>query len=330
MRISGFDGIYRSPDIDTSKEIHNVALLLARISSRLKSLTISGDLLEPKEFLRIAWPNLLQFTLADHPTIPFIPITQLVTHMPMLRSLSALHTTDFTKNPRPPFTFGIHSGPFLTETCPHLTSVSLSNFGISDPLFLQLVPNSLDELHLMAIRDSYKRGQRRPDRRDRITTPLNIDDAIALVGILPQFDRLQKLTIILDYILMQPEFVVALASKFRHLTSLHLIQTLERAVYHIPLIDDRNPEMIDALRLFPSLHELKITLDDLNNPCRGVPNQAAYQLFRCLPKLQTVGMVWKVSAHEEADFWNYWHRSMLLDPEPEPLPEYFEYIRGRS
>ncbi|KAF7303579.1 hypothetical protein MIND_00587200 [Mycena indigotica] len=326
LRISGFEGVHRYPNINKTAEMNHISRLLALLASRLESLTISGDFLDPTEFKQNLWPSLRNFSATDHPPIPLVPITQLVTHMPVLKSLSALYTTDFTSNLRPPFLLGRPSPPFLTETCPLLASVSLSNIGISDPIFLQL-PSSIDELHLLAVRDSYGRGQRRPRRRDPITSPLSIRNATTLLSILPKFDQLQKLTVMFSTILM-PEFVLAAAAKFRHLTSLHLTQTLEIVEHLIPLFDIRHEETIDALRLFPLLKELKLTIDDQGGtPYRGVPNEPAYQLFCCLPGLQTIGILWKVDEHEDASVWDYWDRSMLSEPKPESLPDFFAFMR---
>ncbi|KAJ7191714.1 hypothetical protein GGX14DRAFT_597170 [Mycena pura] len=94
------------------------------------SLPVSGDLLS-LEFRRFRWPALLHFAVTEHAPATFIPIPELVAHMPALRDLAVLFTADLTR--------------MICSRRSHWAdgSLPIARYNFRDPW----------ELHLLAMRD---------------------------------------------------------------------------------------------------------------------------------------------------------------------------------
>ncbi|KAJ7070082.1 hypothetical protein C8F01DRAFT_543331 [Mycena amicta] len=264
LRVASFHGGTRAADVHKGAEYRNIATLLACFAPQLAVLCISGDLVS-SEFMAIRWPRLREFTIRDEFPRPFIPVPTLIDHMPVLGTFRALYAA--TAPYAPPINLGCPGGSNLSGSCPHLTSVSISNWHADDPIFAQL-PESLESLHLLRVR-AWSKPDRSTTPRHFLTTANRISHA----------SHLTTLTVTLGTRLSDEDIRVV-AEKFPRLRWLHLGQYVVDEQYYIPLVDLHLDSYMVALRQFQHLEHLKISINiPLEAHNRGIPAHAAFRIL---------------------------------------------------
>ncbi|KAJ7216638.1 hypothetical protein GGX14DRAFT_605630 [Mycena pura] len=248
----------RTRSVDQKREFDNVVALLQAVSGSLTTLSISGDLLSP-ESLTIKWPYLRNFSVTEHTPTPYLLVPELISRMPELRQLSVLFTADSTRDVgelHPPFTVGVRGGEILTNSSPHLHSVTLSNVEPSDPIFQQL-PCTLDALRIVAAEDLYIPLPAAPYRRK--WAPLTPTMTLTILKGISHFVDLAELTLTLAYF-APPTLIDDIATAFPRLHTLEL----ERAAYTRARFyreDVRDSALLVPLARLLWLRRLRISLD---------------------------------------------------------------------
>ncbi|KAJ7850919.1 hypothetical protein B0H14DRAFT_3866477 [Mycena olivaceomarginata] len=317
--ICGFRGVTRVADIDHDSERHNVTIFLRNFCSRLTTLCVSGDLLSAP-FCQISWQKLQRFTVTDHTPTPFIPVPQLVAHMPALQSLAVLFTADLSRDRNdlfPPFRLGRENEKSLITVPPRLASVSLANMQEDDPIFSQL-PSSLESLHLLPMWDPYADDLPISDLREARLYPAAI---FTVLNHISHLDQLTDLSFTVLQHFPPPEFIRSISQKFPLLRSLQLGYFMRREG-DLYLVQLRDSAFFESLRLFQNLRHLKLSLDIFwSSADRGPPAHAAYLLLQRLPNLERVSYRWRHYHTAAPDVWYTWDRSLLLDSPPPQLQE---------
>ncbi|KAJ6552363.1 hypothetical protein B0H10DRAFT_1250784 [Mycena sp. CBHHK59/15] len=320
--ICGFNGISdRASDVDRQQETDNVVVLLRAVSEKLTRLRISGDLLSTG-FISLKWPRLRSFALTEHTPTPYVPVPEMISPMRALHELSILFAARKHGEPRPPFTLGIAGGDNLSNHCPHLTSITLSNLEPADPIFEQL-PICLEALHIVAARDLGEPAM----GGDRGDTPLSFENALTILRAIAGLDHLIELSLVLNHF-PTPALLSAVA------TALPQLRVLELAHAWYPVgntqpHDVRDDAFIAPLARLKRLTSLRITLDfEIREPLIaqiGPHRKAAKWLMAQLPGLCTVSFhleQWREWQHfglNDID-WREYDRSVLLLELPTTRP----------
>ncbi|KAJ7764108.1 hypothetical protein DFH07DRAFT_1059152 [Mycena maculata] len=327
ISISGFRGVLGREmlNIDRNRQARNVIAFLQNLNRSLTVLQISGDLLSP-DFLSLSWPQLRRFTVTEHTPTPYIPVPDLVSQMPLLTELSILFSADLSRDRDagdifPPFILGTPGGELLTHRSPLLSSVTLSNMEPTDPIFAQL-PRALESLHLLAMVDGYLPVRGRPARLwaallTHTTAPAALDNVSHLT-------ELRELSLTLDDF-TTAALIHCIASVFPRLRVLELGNS---SYLYGPkfCFDVRDPTILEALKGFPLLTDLRISLNFMDRELdgEGVQRHAAHWMLEGLLGLLTVAFSW------EQKWWYYgfnmvtwraWDRTVLLRPPSPPPPE---------
>ncbi|KAJ7083973.1 hypothetical protein B0H15DRAFT_402094 [Mycena belliarum] len=280
--------------VDSRSENDNLAELLRAVHGRLTILSISGDLLSP-HFLSLQWPLLRKFVVTEHTPTPYLSVPELTTRMPALRELSVLFSADLVRTGselRPPFTLGNLDGPLLSDSSPHLHTVTLSNLQPDDPIFSQL-PRDLDALHIRAACDLYISA--RSARRSLQEAALTSSTVFNVVRHIARLTNLTELTLTLDYF-PTPALIDIVASACPGLRVLEL-GYLRYGRGDVYVEDVRDDALLQPLARLTRLAHLRISLDFYarDPPLRQQYPQgmAASWLFENIATLQSVAFTWQ-------------------------------------
>ncbi|KAJ6535883.1 hypothetical protein B0H10DRAFT_2246476 [Mycena sp. CBHHK59/15] len=281
ISIYGFDGMLpRANDIDLSLETANVTTVLNAVSQTLRTLRVSGDLLNPDSFSLLSWPSLYTLTITEHPPISYISLQHLLGHMPKLEELSALFSADLSRQDqkmmRRPFPYGQPGGAVLERKSPRLRSITLSNLEAEDPIFDQL-PADLVTLKLVAGTSPVRplSGRHRPQRRFH-EAPLRYNDVLFVLS------------------RISPDLIAAVASACPRLRMLELGHVWYPRG-NIDLLDPLDEAFIPPLANLKNLTHLSLSLDfDI----RESQVDAARWFMSRLVTLQTIAF--------QYEQWRYW------------------------
>ncbi|KAF7325015.1 hypothetical protein MKEN_00543900 [Mycena kentingensis (nom. inval.)] len=312
LRISGFQSGARAADIDSATELQNADCLLRHLSEQLQELCISGELISP-HFRDIDWPALRVFTVRDKQPTPSVPILHLARRMPRLVELHALYAlVSPSEGPYTRFKLGDPDGPLSpdAERLRHLTSFSISNWNVDDPLFAQL-PETLEDLHLVDVQA----------RQHLVwsfrTVPYPLIETIERISHLRNLRKLE----LTSSVQAMPHELWKLAPQFPLLVELSINHSIHFEEW-LTWVDEHPNECMEPLRAFQSLKHLRVTVHfTIYIDYRGVPAYGAYRVLEGVPQLERVSFRWAKDP-DVLPKWDTWDRSILTNPCPPPRPAY--------
>ncbi|KAG5332138.1 hypothetical protein C0989_007159 [Termitomyces sp. Mn162] len=243
------------------EELKNVAEILQTLAPVLIKLEISGDLIDLWMFESTEWPNLSTLRLVDHvPYSFFRPITAVVSHMPILRTLACDFKAEQT--PRSSFIYcplDNHAYPPLSKSIPNLISLSLSNLQPGDQSVQQL-PSGLRVLRVVALRDPHIYSIGDLEREPRYNySALSDDDAYLWINAASKLPYLSRLTLDLKSV-PSPEILWHIARACPQLQFLELEQaSFEQNWNESP--DSVLDRLVTPLTSLPQLRELRMSVE---------------------------------------------------------------------